>query len=442
MTPPSPSPWTRRDWQALFICWLAFGALVYRFWFLTDDSYISFRYSRNLALGNGLRFNLGDHVPVEGFSNLLWVVICAGIEWLGLAIEVWPNVLSTLCGAVLVAAVYASLRLRLELSPRAALLGGLTFAVFPPIGVWSSGGLATMPFALLLFLTFERLFLAREVRGLSTGLACIGLTLIRVEGAYWAIALFGMAALVRWRDGKRLGTGFAIAALMFAANFVALTIWRNAYYGVVVANTVSAKGGFSLARLGRGFDYVMGWSLTMLTPLLAFPAALCAWRHKNPRGESERAMAHPILAMALAGYAYSILVSGDYMAFGRFMMPFWSFNALLFGVVWHELERKRPQLASSAAAATLTLGLLPAWNLHVVPRAVREMFHFRHNTPHHATEFDQWKNQRHYPRLWAARGRAFKRWLEPGSSIVFDIGIGAASYFSELFIYDLSLIHI
>ena len=44
--------------------------------FVPDDSYISFRYAENLANGHGLRFNTNEQ-PVEGFSNLLWILVCA-----------------------------------------------------------------------------------------------------------------------------------------------------------------------------------------------------------------------------------------------------------------------------------------------------------------------------------------------------------------------------
>ena len=72
--------------------------LVRRFWFITDDAFISFRFSRNLALGHGLRYNLGEHVPVEGYSNFLWVVIGAGFEFLHLDLTLFMPLLSTLCG--------------------------------------------------------------------------------------------------------------------------------------------------------------------------------------------------------------------------------------------------------------------------------------------------------------------------------------------------------
>src|SRR5512137_3210017 len=40
---------------------------------LADDSYISLRFARNLAAGNGLVFNVGERV--EGYTCFLWVVV-------------------------------------------------------------------------------------------------------------------------------------------------------------------------------------------------------------------------------------------------------------------------------------------------------------------------------------------------------------------------------
>jgi arabinofuranosyltransferase len=57
---------------------LAAVVLVWHAWqyaFVTDDAYISFVFSRNLAEHGELTFNLGD--PVEGYTNFLWTVILA-----------------------------------------------------------------------------------------------------------------------------------------------------------------------------------------------------------------------------------------------------------------------------------------------------------------------------------------------------------------------------
>lgn len=45
---------------------------------LFDDAMISMRYGRNLARGNGLVFNAGQ--PVEGYTNLLWTLVMAGVH--------------------------------------------------------------------------------------------------------------------------------------------------------------------------------------------------------------------------------------------------------------------------------------------------------------------------------------------------------------------------
>ena len=52
---------------------------VYTAWvqrFFLDDAFISFRYAANLVQGHGLVWNPGE-LPVEGFTNLLWVLIMA-----------------------------------------------------------------------------------------------------------------------------------------------------------------------------------------------------------------------------------------------------------------------------------------------------------------------------------------------------------------------------
>ena len=63
--------------------WLGYAWMVRRFWFVTDDAYISFRYARHLGAGHGLVWNPGE-APVEGFTNLLLVILVAPFTRLGL----------------------------------------------------------------------------------------------------------------------------------------------------------------------------------------------------------------------------------------------------------------------------------------------------------------------------------------------------------------------
>ncbi|MFZ2540776.1 MAG: hypothetical protein WAW75_03260, partial [Gallionella sp.] len=52
----------------LFIGWK-------KFWFLTDDAYIAFRYASNSILGFGYTWNPPPFRPVEGYTSFLWVII-------------------------------------------------------------------------------------------------------------------------------------------------------------------------------------------------------------------------------------------------------------------------------------------------------------------------------------------------------------------------------
>ena len=53
----------------------------YYFPFISDDSLISLRYASRLLEGDGLTWT--DGRPVEGYSNLLWVLLVAFIGMFG-----------------------------------------------------------------------------------------------------------------------------------------------------------------------------------------------------------------------------------------------------------------------------------------------------------------------------------------------------------------------
>jgi hypothetical protein len=311
----------------LIVCvvlWIPYAALVRRFWFVTDDAFISFRYSKNLALGHGLRYNLGDHTPVEGYSNFLWVIICGVFEYFEMSIELWPLLLSAACGSLLMWLIFITIRVRLKASLPIAAAATLIWALHAPVAVYSTSGLATMPFMLLLFVTFERLVLRRgAIAPIGAGLAALALALLRVEGLYWAIVIILMAVFSRWMAGERVLKPLLIVLGMLVAGYGLYFMWRYHYYGLPLPNTAYAKAGISGKRLARGLDYVAVNVLTQLTPLLTIPASLFILRKKR------MAIGLPIVAMSFAFYAYAILVSADFMAMGRFLAPGWAFATLL-----------------------------------------------------------------------------------------------------------------
>src|ERR1700733_11560710 len=134
------------------ICAIAMALQIYHFWpYMTDDAYISLRYSQRLLEGHGLTWN--DMRPAaEGYTNLLWVLLCAGLGALGMNLESAARLLgigSTAAAIVAVAAqVYRDYPAKIRFI--SALVGCLALPLSAPVAVWSLGGLEQPLLAALL----------------------------------------------------------------------------------------------------------------------------------------------------------------------------------------------------------------------------------------------------------------------------------------------------
>lgn len=428
---------TRLD--LFLLLWVPHALLVYRFWFLADDAFISFRFARNLALGHGLRYNLGAHVPVEGYSNFLWVIICSVCELFRLDITFWPLLLSAAGGTVLLWLVFDTLRRRLEVSLPVTCLATLSLGCFPPLAAWCTGGLATMPFALLMFITFERLVLRRDgPAGLTAGVAGLLLALLRVEGIGWCVVILVLAVISRRLAGQRSLRPLVGFGLIVAIGYALYFAWRYSYYQMPLANTTYAKAVLDGPRLMRGVDYVVSFVLTFVTPLLIVPGSFVALRKKR------RAIGLPIAAMAWAFPAYSILVTGDFMAMGRFLVPGLAFNTILLAWILEDIwskGRAARLIGTVVVAGLIAIALLPVWNRQLVPRALLAKFHFRFARAPVQTEYERWEEHIKNTERWTARGKALRSYVAqrrpPNEHASFVAGaIGVTGYYSDLYIFD------
>ncbi len=410
----------------LFSC-LCYLPLVYTFWFVCDDAFISFRYAKHFAMGEGLRYNLGPHAPVEGYSNLLWVLICAFYERLNISSELFAPLLSTLCSLVLLYQLSDHLSTSLKLSLRISTFGVLLCALFPPLALWSSGGLATAPYALLVFLCYRALFDWTSLR--YSILFGILLVLIRAEGAIVAIGLGGLSLLFSPLLSRRRTLLYLLTIIFSIA---LLTIWRHSYYGEFFPNTVLAKGEVTLLRLERGWKYVAVFALTFpsfLAALLFSFASLVRPKHQ---------LFLPACCF-LAFVIYAVLSGGDFMAMGRFLVPAFVFQAiLLVASCRHFFESSQKITRNSTLSFLLFLlvsSVLPAWNIHIVPENIRSQLHFRENTKQFRSETEQWQAMKQRSVSWKEKGLTLKAVTQTGDSLVAK-AIGNVGYFSELTIYD------
>jgi hypothetical protein len=288
--------------------------------FVTDDAFISFVYSRNLARHGALVFNLGERV--EGYTNFLWTVLLAGLLKVGLAPEVMSRVLGTAaaCGTLVVCAS-ASRRLRgadAEWSAWDA-APALFLATVPGFACWASGGLETQLFTFLVTLGSLR-YLADAPPWQSA--AAFGLAaLTRPEGLlFFALtALHRAAANLRQR---RLWPTRAewLGVATFAALVVPHLLWRRWYYGWWLPNTFYikssgggaavawAQGGYYLRRFVEQFHL---WVVPLVT------AVALVRRRERPLGR----LAGYVAWVAAVFLIYVASVGGDFMGLFRFAMP-------------------------------------------------------------------------------------------------------------------------
>ena len=213
----------------------------------SDDAYISYRYARNLADGLGLTFNPGERV--EGYSNLLYVLLLAPAFLIARDSAIHPLAVA-LNGACAAAALFLfHRRLRARDGGGPAALAAVLFAAWPALWLWNASGMETALVLLLqvaLWAEVTRDDAAHRIRPLVVVLVL--LVLARADG--FVGAGIGVLFLALRRDGARARAGAIAVALSTAA----LVGWRLAYYGHPLPNTYYAKVSGPLA--GRITDAV------------------------------------------------------------------------------------------------------------------------------------------------------------------------------------------
>ena len=122
------------------------------YWLLVDDAFISFRYALNFANGDGLVFNIGE--KVEGFTNLLWVLILAFFTFTGFDIVFLSKFLGLLFSILTLFLTFRFNLTNLKLPPWKAVISPLFLAFHPTFATWTTGGLETSMFAFFLFYLF------------------------------------------------------------------------------------------------------------------------------------------------------------------------------------------------------------------------------------------------------------------------------------------------
>ena len=252
--------------------------------FLTDDAFISFRYARNIADGLGPVFNAGEHV--EGYTNFFWVIILAMFNLIGIAPETMAKVLSLFFSGALFGLVYYFNRRFFARSKYDffILIAPLLLALNRTFAVWSTGGLETRLFTLLIFLGVTYTIRGNDGKNGSFFQAAFFFALAaltRPEGILLFASFFGYQILLRLFSRENfsdISRAMPIFIIIVGAHF----IFRLIYYGYPFPNTFYAKvtGAWIESGLLYIFLFIHEYGLYLLLPPILFMLSKAYDRNK------------------------------------------------------------------------------------------------------------------------------------------------------------------
>jgi arabinofuranosyltransferase len=359
-----PSPKRRVSWYSI-ACASVVGAAVliharYYWPFLSDDSLISLRYTKNLLAGHGLVWNVGERV--EGYSNLLWMLIVAALGACGVDLIVAARILGLACTLLTALAIVwpISNADRRETTYRMGV--GLLFAFCAPTAVWAIGGLEQPLLAVLLAWAYRLagqeltapVPLRRNV--FLIGALLGGLCLTRPDGPIFTIALVGAIFHIRGISRSTLQLSVQLIVIP-VATYAAQLGFRLIYYGEWVPNTALVKLAGTLERANEGIEYLV-MAMRGAWPLIAV-ALVAVFVQRGER--VARARIAILLWPIVLWSAYVVFIGGDVFPAYRHFIPIIVMLSLLAATGATPFTRLGPRglalaiVAIAALAGTLLI---------------------------------------------------------------------------------------
>ena len=330
---------------------------------LSDDSFISFRYAQQLVHGNGLVYNAGERV--EAYTNLLWTLLLAAAMRVGIRPEISAHVLGLgfwLALIGLLALVSYRRALSLSFVPLAATL----VLLMEDYQTWATGGLETSMFA---FLSVAGLLLAsashaRPARMLFAGLLLLAAAGTRPDGVIFAAVAVAGVWLVNENVSPRarLALTTALAAPLMLGG-AALAAFKLLYYGDLFPTAFYSKSALNpYYSQGLFYVYLFFKKNWFLCPLVIGLITLALARGVRPSQLLNRR--HLVLLTAFVAFVAYVAHSGGDFMFARRLIPA---MPLLFIVLEGWLVTIPGWTVKVGALALLLLGVSLPYSIYPNP---------------------------------------------------------------------------
>jgi hypothetical protein len=296
----------------------------HRYWpFLSDDALISLRYAKRLLAGDGLTWTAGH--PVEGYSNLLWILLTALLGVFGLDLIQATRVLG-FAGMIVIMFCIAHWQISSNGFRRAwfpITITLLFLSLAAPIAVWTIGGLEQPLYGALIAVSIVLAYSIVERHELDRrrtlylsfvlGLLCI----TRPDGPLFTIAALGSFFVIYARRGTGVRREILLVSTFPIGFVVGQLLFRVLYYGELIPNTALVKVAPSWIHWRSGWAYLYG-GVEMLAPFSFLSIASLVALLVRSRSRDK---AIYLLAMSTCWSAYVVFIGGDVFPAYRHLIP-------------------------------------------------------------------------------------------------------------------------
>lgn len=208
-----------------------------------DDSFITYRYSKKLAEGNGIIWNIGEK-PVEGYTNFSWMILNALVIKLGVNPLLFSKFFSFLIHLIVVliffffaSKIFNSILLRF--------FTAFIIAVTPILGFYAQSGMETLLFTFLTTLALlsyiNWIYYKKYHYLFFASLFCSFAALTRPEGLGVFIIILLYQSYETIKNKSNIKMVFNYLLIPFMVIFIPYFIWRLSYFGYILPNTYYAK---------------------------------------------------------------------------------------------------------------------------------------------------------------------------------------------------------
>ncbi|MGI6394739.1 MAG: hypothetical protein ACOX2F_08480 [bacterium] len=339
------------------------------FYYVKDDAFITFRFSRNLVSWGEFAFNRG--IKVEGFTNFLWVLILAIPALLKIDQLIFAKIVSFLLSAGAILYLWKTTEvfnqnkkdnILVPLSVTTIFASGTSFAL------WTMSGLENGLFMFLILSGLYHTYTSKKKTGvLLLTLSC----LTRPEGHLFLIAgaaILGFEIIKEKKLGKEVLIWFLIPFSILSLYH----IFRFYYYGSLFPNTflvkgspllndvfrINTKNGFALE--GTSVRYIkefLDFNLNKYLLLLSFASLITRKKEQLLKNLF-------FFFIVTAFFVYHIKIGKDSMIFYRLFLPIMPILAYLsiegvknISSLFH-IPKKFSGLVSVASALPLCVGMM------------------------------------------------------------------------------------